>query len=61
MKNDSKKTKSNTVIAGFDCPTCNKPLDINGLLSKYGPEGLYKLADLLKSVADEDVSDSFKQ
>ena len=27
----------------------------NALLSKYGPEGLYLIADKLKEIADEDV------
>jgi len=62
MKYDDKKNNSNDSrrVDVFECPTCNKPLDIDGLLIMYGPEGLYDLAEILMKVADEDVSDSMK-
>jgi len=63
MKYDNQiMTNSNydKTIDGFKCPDCNEPLNIDGLLSMYGPEGLYELAELLMKVADEDVSDSMK-
>lgn len=51
------KTSSNEEMR-FDCPGCGEELDIESLLCKYGPEGLYDLAERLKSAADEDVSDA---
>lgn len=32
-----------------------KDIDFEMLLGKYGPEGLYELADKLKKIADNDV------
>lgn len=43
---------------GFKCPDCGKELSIEDLLRKYGPEGLYDIAEKLKMAADEDVSDA---
>ena len=37
-----------------------KELNFNQLLDKYGPEGLYKIADRLKEIADNDVRSIFK-
>ncbi len=39
----------------------SKELDFNKLLEKYGPEGLYIIADKLKEIADNDVNEAFKQ
>lgn len=36
----------------------SQDIDFEYLLSKYGPEGLYELADKLKDVANNDVSDA---
>jgi len=58
MKNFESKQDKSEEIAGFDCPECGQPLNINDLLRIYGPEGLYDLAEILKTVADEDVSDA---
>lgn len=33
-------------------------IDVDKLLSKYGPEGLYDIALILTTAADEDVSDA---
>ena len=33
-------------------------VDVDALLNKYGPEGLYDLAQKLLDAANEDVSDS---
>lgn len=33
-------------------------IKFSDLLHKYGPEGLYDIADLLRITADEDVSDA---
>ena len=35
-------------------------IDSKYLLNKYGPEGLYDLANMLMKVADKDVSDAIK-
>lgn len=53
--------KRNDEQIKFYCPTCGSELDVNCLLEKYGPEGLYDLSDKLRSVADEDVSDALGQ
>ena len=47
-------------ITEFKCTTCGVKFYIDELLSKYGPEGLYELADQLKAAADEDVADAMK-
>ena len=39
----------------------DKELNFNAMLSKYGPEGLYLIADKLKELADEDVSNAINQ
>lgn len=39
----------------------NKELNFEYLLRKYGPEGLYLIADKLKSIADDDISNSLSQ
>jgi len=36
----------------------SQDIDFEYLLNKYGPEGLYELADKLKDIANEDVSDA---
>lgn len=36
-------------------------IDFELLLNKYGPEGLYELADRLKNIADKDVSDALNE
>lgn len=50
--------KKSNEVHKFHCAECGKELIADELLSKYGPEGLYDLADLLKRTAIEDVSDS---
>ena len=42
----------------IECPHCNKTIDFDALLNKYGPEGLYEIADKLKEIADKDVQDA---
>ena len=37
----------------------SQEIDFNKLLEKYGPEGLYIIADELKEIADKDVSDAY--
>lgn len=39
----------------------NNALDYEALLSKYGPENLYLIADKLKEIADNDVSLALKE
>ena len=50
--------KTNNDEIKFECPNCGEELNIEALLCKYGPEGLYDLAERLKRAADEDVSDA---
>lgn len=38
----------------------DKELNFEDLLNKYGPEGLYLLADKLKELADEDIRNALK-
>lgn len=45
----------------IDCPHCNQSIDLNALLNKYGPEGLYEIADKLKEIADKDVKEALEQ
>ena len=35
-------------------------IDFEAMLHKYGPEGLYNIADKLKEVADKDVAKAMK-
>jgi hypothetical protein len=56
QKFDDKQEKSGSVIE-VKCTICGSKLYIDELLSKYGPEGLYELAEQLKSAADADVAD----
>ena len=32
---------------------------VDSLLSKFGPEGLYEIADILKKAADDDMSQAY--
>jgi hypothetical protein len=59
MKYELKDYNTLKCFDEFECPACGKPLDIDGLLNKYGPAGLYELAEILKKAADEDISDSY--
>jgi len=36
----------------------DREINFNALLDKYGPEGLYMIADRLKELADEDMEDT---
>ena len=35
-------------------------IDFEAMLHKYGPEGLYEIAYILKEIADKDVADAMK-
>lgn len=39
----------------LECVKCKCEMTYDELLSKYGPEGLYEIAEKMKQVADEDV------
>lgn len=39
----------------------SKELDFNKLLEKYGPEGLFIIADKLKEIAIKDMSEALEQ
>ena len=61
MRNRKNLEKS-TIVEGddkFECPECGANIDIDKLLTKYGPDGLYELARQLMEAADKDVSDSY--
>lgn len=34
---------------------------VDQLLNKYGPEGLYKMAEILIAAADEDINEAYNQ
>lgn len=40
----------------IECVHCKKEIIYDELLSKYGPEGLYRIADKLIQVADDDIN-----
>lgn len=48
-----KGTDSSTQYTFLEC--VDKEINFNALLNKYGPEGLYMIADRLKEIADEDM------
>jgi hypothetical protein len=50
------KRQSSEHEVTLNCHQCEKDIDFDLLLSKYGPEGLYEIADKLKAIADDDVS-----
>lgn len=39
----------------------DKDINFKALLDKYGPEGLYEIADKLKELADEDMASAVEQ
>ena len=39
----------------------DKDLNFDGMLSKYGPEGLYLIAGKLKQIADADVAQALAE
>lgn len=45
----------------INCPHCNKNIDFDYLLNKYGPEGLFEIADKLKEIAIKDVNEAMSQ
>lgn len=45
----------------YCCPDCNQELNYKRLLSIYGPEGLYEIADKLRALADDDVSQALNE
>lgn len=58
-KNDKKYIDSNVQYTFLDC--VDKEINFNALLHKYGPEGLYMIADKLKELADEDMRNGLAQ
>lgn len=40
----------------IECIHCKKKITYDELLTKYGPEGLYSIADKLIQVADDDIN-----
>lgn len=52
---DINQDKSDEEIL-FKCIHCDKVLDYDDLLNKYGPETLYDIAGKLMKVADEDIN-----
>lgn len=38
-----------------------KDINLQDLLNKYGPEGLYVMAQELMRIADQDVNEAYKQ
>lgn len=50
---------SNVINSFLDC--VDKEINFNELLHKYGPEGLYMIADKLKSIANEDCRTACEQ
>ena len=44
----------------LECVKCKCEITYDELLSKYGPEGLYEIADKLKQIADEAVRQAMK-
>lgn len=56
-----KETKEEIVADKIYYPHCNELIDINALLKKYGPEGLYEIADKFKEAANEDVRQALEQ
>ena len=44
----------------LECVNCKSEITYDELLSKYGPEGLYKIAEKLIETADEDVRQAMK-
>lgn len=60
MNYEKKAPYLNDAINSFlDC--VDKEINFNALLYKYGPEGLYMIADKLKSIADEDCRTACEQ
>ena len=45
----------------LECVKCKGEITYDELLCKYGPEGLYEIADKLKQIADEDVRTAMQQ
>ena len=45
-------------ILTVECENCKFEITFQYLLNKYGPEGLYQMADKLKEIADEDVENA---
>jgi hypothetical protein len=52
-------TDSNALYTLLEC--VDKEINFNALLDKYGPEGLYMIADKLKELADEDMRNVLDQ
>ncbi|MFW6281293.1 MAG: hypothetical protein ACOC1O_00685 [bacterium] len=57
----SNKKESSKFENGIVCDHCNSKIIYDDLLNKYGPEGLYEIANKLKQIADEDVNTALKQ
>jgi len=44
----------------LECVKCKGEITYDELLSKYGSEGLYEIADKLKKIADDDVESAMR-
>ena len=55
----SDKLKNSNPSIVLEC--ADREINFNTLLDKYGPEGLYLIADKLKEIADEDVRNALDQ
>ena len=58
-KTMKKDTDSNALYTLLEC--VDKEINFNALLDKYGPEGLYMIANKLKELADEDMRNALDQ
>jgi len=54
--NDKMEQNNEELYTLLEC--IDKEINFNALLHKYGPEGLYMIADKLKELADEHVRNS---
>jgi hypothetical protein len=58
-EDDKMKRDSNAIYTLIEC--IDKEINFNAVLDKYGPEGLYMIADKLKELADEDIRNAIVQ
>jgi len=55
------KREATDLYNALECVKCKGKITYDELLSKYGPEGLYEIANKLKQIADEDVKTALRQ
>jgi len=56
IKQDKDSDALHSLLESID-----KEIDFNALLDKYGPEGLYMIADRLEELADEEIRNALSQ